>query len=66
MTDAQRRALVDVSDGEWRNLAMYHDAGVVGTLRKRGLIRCDFDHLSAHEKNYTITPNGIAALEVWQ
>ena len=63
LTDAQRRVLVDLSDGEWRPVAMHHPANIVGHLRRAELIRSDFDHLAAHEKQYTITPDGLQALE---
>ena len=66
LTYAQHRALVDVSDGEWKRLAMTHSLGAIGFLRNRGLIRCDFDHLAAEEKRYTITPDGEQALEAQQ
>ena len=68
LTDNQRRALVDLSDGEWRNLVgdHRHTMQVVANLGRRGLIREDHSHLRLDERHYTITPAGMAALEASQ
>lgn len=66
LTDAQRTVLARMSDEESR---MGHDltkSGIVlAALSKRGLIR-HADFYSYLEANWTITPDGLAALEASQ
>ena len=63
-TEAQRRVLVQLSDGEWRfGYDLTKSGGVLAALYQRGYIRHgDFNgYLDA---NWTVTPDGLAALEV--
>ncbi|MGB0410177.1 MAG: hypothetical protein ACPGFA_01205 [Pikeienuella sp.] len=63
ITDLQRRILVDVSDGEWRRLVPRYPAATVTRLGRAELLRCDFSYLRSDEKRWTITPDGLQALE---
>lgn len=65
LTEKQRRALVDLSDGEWHYL-MIRSTSVKSWLYRHGLIRCDQDSLPYPDRMWTITPDGLAALEVSQ
>lgn len=66
LTDAQRSVLVSLSDQEWR---MGHDltkSGIVlAALNRRGLIR-HAEFYSYLDAIWTITPDGLAALEASQ
>ena len=64
LTPARRRVLVDLSDGEWRDdFAGRHAPQTLRALYSAGLIRCDFDIGWLAERSWTITPDGIAALD---
>ena len=66
LTDTQRRVLVQLSDGEWRyGHSLTKSGGVLAVLYQRDYIRHgDFNgYLDA---NWTVTPDGLAALEVSQ
>jgi hypothetical protein len=64
LTPTQRRVLVDLSEGDWINLVADggHSVAAVSTANMRGLIRCDFE-VAYPARRWTITPDGIAALE---
>ena len=64
ITDRQRRALVDLSDGEWRVMVPLHSRSVIQRLNALGLIRCAEAFLNYDERIWTITPDGLAALGV--
>ena len=68
MTDAQRRILVDLSEGEWLNLVADrgHSIPSVATAAKHEYIRCDFAGSPFVARHWTITPMGIAALQAAQ
>ena len=67
MTDAQRRVLVQLSDGEWRLGAdITGSAIVLGKLERSGYIRCDFSHHPKLSRLWTVTPDGLSALEASQ
>ena len=64
MTDAQRRVLAHLSDGEWRLGAdLTRSAGVLGKLDRSGYIRCDFSTHPNLSRLWTVTPDGLLALE---
>ena len=65
MTPAQHTALARLSDGEWR-VMQDHAPGVLAKLHRADMIRCDNDHVPMYERLWTITPDGIAALEAHQ
>ena len=64
LTPTQRRILVDLSEGDWVNLVAEggHSVSSVATASHRGLIRYDFEGPFV-ARHWTITPEGIAALE---
>jgi len=65
MTPAQHTALARLSDGEWR-VMQDHAPGVLARLYRADMIRCDFFHVALNDRLWTITPDGIAALEAAQ
>lgn len=65
MTEAQRTILARTSDGEWhQGCDLTRAPGVLGKLLALEYLRCDFDHLPIYERRFTITPDGLAVLEV--
>lgn len=64
MTDKQRTILVSLSHGDWVQGHMLANSGQsLMALERLGHIRRDFDHHRAIEALWSITPEGIAALE---
>lgn len=63
LTPKQRACLASVCDGEWRVLAETHAVTTVSTLVRWGYIRDDMSYGPIRETSYTITPDGIRALE---
>lgn len=63
LTDKARRALVSLSDGEWVVLGEQHPTTVISNLVRAGYIRDDMSFGPIRETAYTITPDGLAALE---
>lgn len=66
LTDAQRRVLVDLSDGDWHTLVPHHERSVVAKVYAYGLIRCDNDHDRYENRIWTITPRGDELLSASQ
>ena len=62
LTDKRRSLLVALSDGEWSALE-HHSTMVKVWLNDRGMIRSDNAAFAYHDRMWTITPKGIAALE---
>lgn len=63
MTSAQHTVLARLSDGEWR-IMRAHSSQVLAALYRAEMIRCDFDRrIPYSERLWTITPDGLAALE---
>ena len=64
MTNTQHTVLARMSDGEWYLGATLHSCGsVLSALSKRGYIRCAGDGAGFLDDNWTITTEGLAALE---
>lgn len=63
LTAKQHRVLVDLSAGDWRQGCDLAAPGVLVALQGRGFIRDDLSHGRVSEAYWTITPDGIAALE---
>jgi len=66
MTPKQHTILARMSDGEWYLGADLGASIVLGVLAHDGMIRGDFDGLRGvplYAINWTITPDGLAALE---
>lgn len=64
MTNAQFTALARVSDGEWRTgYEIATSPVVLSALERAGYIRCGIDGHALLERFWTVTPDGIEALE---
>lgn len=62
MTDAQRRLVLAVIWDDWAQHT-FANSNVIATCRDAGWIRCDHDHLPLREARWTVTPDGIEAVE---
>lgn len=67
LTEAQRRVLVELSDGSWSDdrtpFAGRVSGNVLSPLQHAGYIRCAFSVGPLTERNWTITQAGLDALE---
>ncbi|MBQ2263235.1 MAG: hypothetical protein II336_17975 [Loktanella sp.] len=63
LTVKQHTVLAHLSDGDWRQGYELASAGVLGVLQRRELIRDDMSVKAMEERLWTITPDGLAALE---
>ena len=67
MTPAKQTILARMSDHAWRQgHEITRHGATLGALLNAGLLRCDNDHVALNERLWTITPDGIAALEASQ
>jgi hypothetical protein len=69
LTAKQHRALVSVSDGDWHMFGPDTAPVVIGALSSEEFIRGDFEGLwgePLHAIHWTITPDGLTALEAAQ
>ena len=66
LTDLERTTLARMSDGEWHRGQSLppKSAGPLLRLETRQMIRSAGDAFTALEDHWTITPDGLAALEV--
>lgn len=62
MTPAQHTALARLSDGEWREGRALGRAGVLAWLLRADLIRDDMSSNCMEDRLWTITPDGLDAL----
>jgi len=67
MTPAKQTILARMSDQTWRQgHEITRHGATLGALLNAGHLRCDNDHVPMYERLWTITPDGIAALEAAQ
>ncbi len=65
MTPAKQTILARMSDHAWhQGHEITRHGATLGALLNAGLLRCDNDHMPMYERLFTITPDGLAALEV--
>ena len=65
LTNAERRAIVDVSDGQFLNLHIRgHKLQTISRLNRRKLIHTNESHLPIQAQHYTATADGMSALRV--
>jgi hypothetical protein len=62
MTPKQRTTLARMSDGDWHT-CRDTTGGVLSKLYRAGYIRCACERPQMIERLWTITPDGLAALE---
>jgi hypothetical protein len=68
ITDKQRTVISRMDDGEWylgESLSP-NAPGVLGVLARKKMIRDDMQDQPFASRNWTITPDGLAALEAAQ
>ena len=64
ITPTQHTILAHLSDGEWRmGSDLTTNANALSYLSRRGLIRRDFDSTGYLFSLWTITPDGMAAMD---
>lgn len=63
LTTARHTVLARLSDGEWRTGYELGAASVLSSLHRAGYIRDDMSGDCMEDRLWTITPEGLAALQ---